>query len=197
MNSTVEIFNKNKGYGYLKDLKEKGIHTDTIKKLLDDKIIEKTKPGLYKLVDMSTSAQQGMIDVCMAMPKAVICLHSALSYYEWTTTVPSSIMVTLPRGNKPVKIYYPPIQVFYFSEKNYSTGINRIDSDFGVISIYDAEKTIVDCFRFRKKLGEDIAIEGLKNYLSQPGYDLNKIIKYAKDARMYNVIKPYLEAYTI
>lgn len=195
MKSALRIFKNNKGYAYLKELKKEGIHTDTIKRLLDDNLIEKVKPGLYKLVDMPVSAQQGMIDVCMAMPKAVICLHSALSYYELTTTVPGTVMTALPFGIKPVKLYYPPIQVFNFTEKNYTTGRDEIKLDFGVIRIYDIEKTIVDCFRFRNKLGEDAAREGLKNYLSQPHYNLNKLIRYAKNGRAYSIIKPYIEAW--
>ncbi|MCD4664333.1 MAG: hypothetical protein K8R68_03615 [Bacteroidales bacterium] len=195
MNSVIEIFKQHNGYAYLKELKERGIHTDTTRKLLKEEIIEKVKPGLYRLVNMPITAQQGMIDVGMAMPRAVVCLHSALSFYEMTTTVPSLIMVALRRGDKPVKILYPPIQVFFFSEKNYSSGIDEFKTKFGTIRIFNIEKTIVDCFRFRKKLGEDIALEGLKNYLSNPDYNIHRILKYAKDGRMSNIIRPYLEAY--
>jgi predicted transcriptional regulator of viral defense system len=197
MNIVRNIFKKNNGYAYLKELKKRGVHTKTIKKMFADGIIEKVKPGLYKLVDMPIAAQQGMIDVCIAMPKAVVCLFSALSYYEMTTTVPSSVMVALPRGNKPVAILYPPTRVFYFSGKNYVSGIEMIETGFGTIRIYDIEKTIVDCFRFRKKLGDDVALEGLKNYLDKPDYNIQKVLNYAKQGRMYNIMKPYLEAYMI
>ena len=195
MNSVIEIFEKHNGYAYLKELKERGIHTDTTRKLLKEEIIEKVKPGLYRLVNMPITAQQGMIDVGMAMPRAVVCLHSALSFYEMTTTVPSLIMVALRRGDKPVKILYPPIQVFLFSKKNYTSGIDKFKTKFGTIRIFNIEKTIVDCFRFRKKLGEDIAREGLKNYLSNPDYNIHRILQYAKNGRMSNIIRPYLEAY--
>jgi len=197
MYEILDIFKSQKGYAFLKTLKQQGVHVDQIRKLLNDGIIEKVKPGLYKLVDMPISAQQGMIDLCLAMPKAVICLHSALSYYELTTTVPGIVMVALPRESKPVKIFFPPFQVFRFSDQYYSPGIEQVKTDFGVIRIYDVEKTIVDCFRFRKKLGEDVSREGLKNYLSQPNYDLNKLIRYAKTGRAYQIMKPYLEALMI
>jgi len=195
MNNIRNIFEKNNGYAYLKELKKRGVHTKTIKKMFADGIIEKVKPGLYKLVDMPIAAQQGMIDVCIAMPMAVVCLFSALSYYEMTTTVPSSVMVALPRGSKPATILYPPTRVFYFSGKNYASGIDMIETGFGTIRIYDIEKTIVDCFRFRKKLGDDVALEGLKNYLDKPDYNIHKVLNYAKQGRMYNIMKPYLEAY--
>lgn len=195
MKSIHKIFNENRGYAYLRDLKKRGIHTDTIKKQLDEGIIEKVKPGLYKLADKEISAEQGMIDVCIAMPKAVVCLHSALSYYELTTTVPSVIMVALPRGIKPVKLYYPPIKVFHFSNKNHISGIKLVETPFGNFRIYDVEKTIVDCFRFRNKLGEDVAIEGLRNYFSTYNYHVNKIVKYAKEGRIFSIMEPYLKAY--
>jgi predicted transcriptional regulator of viral defense system len=162
---------------------------------MDDQVIEKVKPGLYKLTDMPIISEQSMIDINMAMPRSVICLHSALSYYELTTTVPSVIMVALTRGNKPVKILYPPIKVFYFSHNNFVIGIEEKNTEYGTFRIYDVEKTIVDCFRYRKRLGEDIALEGLKNYLSKPNFKMNKILDYAKEGRMYNVIKPYIEAF--
>jgi len=197
MNEILDIFRSHKGYAFLKTLKQKGVHVDQIRKLLNDGIIEKIKPGLYKLVDIPISAQQGMIDICLAMPRAVICLHSALSYYELTTTVPVIIMAALPRNSKPVKIFYPPVQVFKFSDQYYYHGIKKVNTEFGTLRIYDIEKTLVDCFRFRKKLGEDVAREGLKNYLSQSNYDLNKLIQYAKKGRAYQIMKPYLEALII
>jgi predicted transcriptional regulator of viral defense system len=194
MNKILDIFENQNGYAFLRTLKQNGFHVDQIRKLLNEGTIEKVKPGLYKLVDMPISAQQGMIDICLAMPKAVICLHSALSYYELTTSVPAIIMIALLRDSKPAKIFYPPIQVFHFSDQYYYAGIEQIKTEFGSLRIYEVEKTIVDCFRFRRKLGEDVAREGLRNYLSQPNYDLNKLIRYAKTGRAYHIMKPYIEA---
>ena len=137
---------------------------------------------------------QSMIDVCMAMPKAVVCLHSALSYYNLTTTLPSLVMAAISRESKPVKIEYPPVDVFYFSVQNYQTGIDEIYEKTGKFKIYNIEKTIIDCFRYRNKLGEDTALEGLRNYLKRKNYNINKLLEYAKIGRMTNIIKPYIEA---
>ncbi len=194
MQNVIEIFKKHDGYAYLKDLKAQGIHTDTVRKLLNEGKIEKIKPGLYRLTDFTVTAYQGFMDVCMAMPKAVICLHSALSYYELTTTVPPIVMVAVPRDAKAARIQYPPVKVFYFSPSNYEMGIKNIQMDMGHFRIYDMEKTIVDCFRYRNRLGEDVAVEGLKNYLNKKEANLNKLFSYARKGRMYRVIKPYVEA---
>lgn len=194
MENALQIFRDQYGYAYLKDLKSRGVHTDTIRRLLAQGVIEKIKPGLYRLADMPLISGQGMIDVCMSIPKAVVCLHSALSYYELTTTVPSLIMIALRRDQKPAKIKYPPIRVFYFSAPNYSAGIREIKTNTGIFRVYDVEKTVVDCFRYRNKLGEDIALEGLKNYLSGRNYNLNLLFKYAEIGRMSNIIRPYVES---
>lgn len=194
MEKVIRIFKNHFGYAYLKDLKKKGVHTDSVRKLVQQNIIEKIKPGLYKLVDMPMLANQGMIDVCMAMPKGVICLHSALSYYELTTSLPDRVMVALTRSQKPSRVDYPPVQIFYFSGKNSITGIRTIKTDSGIFKIYEVEKTMIDCFRYRNKLGLDIATEGLKNYLKSRKYNLVKLTGFAKAGRMYKIMKPYIEA---
>ena len=194
MDKVLNIFKNQYGYAYLKDLKNEGIHTDKIRKLVQQGVIEKVKSGLYKLVDMPMLANQGMIDICMAMPKAVICLHSSLSYYELTTTAPERIMIALPREEKPAKVQYPPVQVFYFSDTNYRSGVEEKKTASGIFKIYNIEKTIVDCFRYRNKLGLDVAREGLRNYIKKSDYDLNKLIRIAKSGRIYTIIRPYLEA---
>jgi predicted transcriptional regulator of viral defense system len=194
MQRIIDLFEKNQGYAQLKTLKQAGIHTDKIRELLNGGIIERVKPGLYKLVDMPVVAEQSMIDLCMAMPLAVVCLHSALSYYELTTTVPSFVMIALPRGSKPTKIAYPPFKVYHFSERNYEPGVEKKDTEQGRFRIYNREKTIVDCFRYRKRLGEDVALEGLRNYLSARGANINTLVSYARKGRMDNVMRPYIEA---
>jgi len=188
------IFKNHGGYAYLRDLKDAGVHTDTIRENLRNGIIEKIKPGLYKWVDMPLLTEQSMISACLAMPQAIICLHSALSYYELTTTLPSEIMIALPFGIKPTKFFYPPVWVFHFKDYLYSLGATTINTDNGSFRVYDAEKTIIDCFRFRRKLGLDVAMEGLKEYLRRSDANINKLTQYAQKARIYAVVTPYIEA---
>ena len=195
MDSIIKIFLDNFGYAYLKDLKTHKIHSDTIRRMIDEGKIEKIKAGLYKLSDMPLKSNQVMIDINMAMPKAVVCLHSALAYYELTTAVPDRIMVALSRTEKPARFTYPPTQVFYFSINNYETGKKVVKTLNGNFQIYSNEKTIVDCFRYRNKLGKDVAIEGLRNYFDNKNYDVNKLINFAKQGRMFKVMNPYVESF--
>jgi len=77
--------------------------------------------------------------------------------------------------------------------KNHRVGIEEMQTEIGSFRIYNREKTIVDCFRYRNKLGLDLAIEGLKNYLATFEHDTGKLIEYARFGRMFNVMKPYLD----
>jgi predicted transcriptional regulator of viral defense system len=194
LNKILDTFHNHYGYATLQDLKKAGVHTDSIRKLVNEKVIEKVKPGLYKLVEMPIVAHQGFIDVCLAIPNSVICLLSALSYFELTTFVPSIVMAAIPRSSKPTKIIYPPVQIYHFSDVNYSEYIEEISESTGVFRIYSIEKTIIDCFRYRNKLGEDMAVEGLKNYLALKNMSIPQLHACAEKARMWNIIRPYVTA---
>ena len=194
MEKIIRIFESHYGYAYLQELKRQGVHTDSIRNLLKDNVIKKVKPGLYKLADIPIVAHQNMIEICLVIPKAVVCLHSALSFYELTTTNPSRVMVAIPRESKPGKNYYRPADIFYFSSKNYCSGIDIKTEKTGSFRIYNIEKTLVDCFRYRHKTGLDVAVEGLKNYIRSNNYDLQTLFDYARKGKMMNVIKPYFEA---
>jgi predicted transcriptional regulator of viral defense system len=193
MDKAIQYFKNTHGYARLKDLKNNRIHTDTIRKLLKRGIIVKVKPGLYKLSETPQTPQTEMVEICLSMPLAVVCLHSALRYHGLTGLGPSQLMVALPRESKPMKRLPEQVKVYFFAGKNHRVGIEEIQSDAGTFRIYNPEKTIVDCFRYRHKLGLDIPIEGLKNYMARFEHDTGKLIEYARFGRMFNVMKPYLD----
>lgn len=196
MQKILDIFQQQGGYARMKDLKAASVQPRDIKHLLELGEIEKVKPGLYKLAGMAETdgIPQSFIDVCNAMPRGVICLLSALSYYDFTTFIPPEIYVALPNHEKPARMEYPPTRVFYFRDNNYKNGINFIQTSAGIVRIYDKEKTICDVFRMRNSLGEDVALEGLKNYLRTRSFNINKILKYAQIGRIKNTIIPYIKA---
>lgn len=194
MERLIEFFKGHKGYARMKDLKLSQIHTREIAKALSDRKIEKIKRGLYKMVEYSWAEHSGFIDICRANKSAVICLASALEYYNLTTFNPSEITVAVPHNTDRFRLEYPPIKVFYFRHAFYSTGIDSVVMKHGTIRIYNREKTICDMFRYRKKLGEDIALEGLKNYLHLSGANINTLRKYAEICQVKTVMIPYVKA---
>jgi predicted transcriptional regulator of viral defense system len=194
MDKLVKFFKQNKGYARSKDLVAAGIYTRNIAKALADDVISKIKPGLYKLSNYDVRENSGLVDVCNANPSIVICLISALEYYGMTLQNPSVIYAAIPNSGRKITLSYPPVNFFYFSKRLHELGIIKAAAAGGAIRVYELEKTICDLFRFRKKIGEDIAIEGLKNYIRKNKYDIGKLLDYAAKCRVKNIITPYLKA---
>ena len=178
----------------MKDMKASGFQTRDIRNLLKADRIVKVKPGVYRLADAQPGESSGLVEVCLAMPKAVICLSSALVFHDLTTFVPTAITYAIPRSDKPVKLVHPSTEPYFFSEAQYKTGVEHRETKFGDIRLYGMEKTICDCFRFRNKLGEDIALEGLKEYLRRRNRDLNKLMKLAEVCRVERIVSQYVKA---
>jgi len=187
----------NFGYCRMKQLKEQGIHTRDIAKAVHQRIIEKVKPGLYKLVNYPWDENSNFIDIAKAKKNAVICLVSALSYYELSTINPINISVAVPLNTDKFEIDFPPVKVFYFPDNLFKIGIEKIHTEIGSFQIYNREKTICDMFRYRKKLGEDLALEGLRNYLKRKDARINKLWEYAIKCRVKTIMHPYIKAMVV
>jgi predicted transcriptional regulator of viral defense system len=188
------FFKQHKGYARLRDVRNAMVHPREMTQAVNEGEVEKVKPGLYKLVNYNWDENNSMIDVCQSNKTAVICLLSALAYYELTTFNPSEITVAVPNNTPKFKLDYPPIQIYYFSDSFYPLGIEEIKLKHGIMRIYNKEKTICDMFRYRKKVGEDLALEGLKNYLQLKEANINKLLEYSEKCKVKTIIMPYLKA---
>ena len=189
-----KVFKKHKGFARTKDILAAGIHTRNIKRIREKEQVVQVKRGLYRLADIPLISNQGFVDLARAVPGGVICLLSALSYYELTTFNPSVIAMAICRGSRKPKINYPPVEFYHFSKKQFEAGINKIKIKGHEIRIYNPEKTICDCFRYRNKLGLDIAKEGLSEYLKRKGRDLEKLLEYAEICRIKPLLQTWLNA---
>ncbi|GAB1348146.1 hypothetical protein MASR1M107_03570 [Ignavibacteriales bacterium] len=190
----VELFNLNNGYATMAYLKQNRVHTSEINLAMQNGIIEKVKPGLYKLLDFPWDENSSYIDIYRSNKKAVICLASAAEYYYLTVFNPAKVAVAIPRNSKFNKLLSLPTRIYYFSEKYYNNEIIEISSNGGKFLIYSMEKTVADLFRYRTKIGDDIVIEVLKNYLKRPERNINRLLKIAKNNGAYKAILPYLTA---
>ena len=193
MDKLITFFQQHSGYARMKDLKASGIHTRTIARAVKEENIEKIKPGLYKLVKFPWDEHSGFVDVCMYNKKSVICLASALEYYDLTTYLSAEIQVAVPHNTDRFELEYPPVKIYYFSDKYYSKDIKEVRTNQGTFRIYQKEKSICDIFRYQNKIGEDIALESLKNYMKQKDSDLSKLQHTARDMQIENIINPYLK----
>ena len=186
-----KIFSTRNGFARTKDILAAGIHRRDIRIMREEGKIIRIKRGFYRLAEIPLISNQGFIDLARAVPKGVICLLSALSYYELTTFNPSIISMAICRGSREPKIEYPPVEFYHFSKKQFEAGINEIKIRGHKIRIYCPEKTICDCFRYRNKLGLNMAKEGLSEYLKGKDRNLERLLEYAEICR----IKPLLETW--
>ncbi len=130
----------------------------------------------------------------MKVPKGVICLVSALSFHHLTTQIPHQVYMALPIEAEKPRLEYPPSRFFWLSPKVYSAGIEIHNLGDIQVKIYSAEKTIADCFKFRNKIGMDVALEALREYRKREGFNIGTLLHYSRVDRIEGVIKPYLEA---
>jgi predicted transcriptional regulator of viral defense system len=136
------------------------------------------------------------IDIELIVPNGVLCLFSAWFYYELTTTIPHSYYIAIEKKRKIVLPDYPPIVLYYWQKNQYDLGISTYTKDGISIKIYDIEKSVCDAVKFRNKVGMDIAIEVVRNYVRRKDRNFDKITKYARQMRietiMQNMIMPML-----
>lgn len=150
--------------------------------------------GIYRLSESQPLGNPDLVQISLRVPRAVVCLISALYFHELTTQIPHQVYFALPRDVKTPKIEYPPIRVFHFSQEPYQAGIVEHEVDGVKVKIYDCEKTIADCFKFREKIGMDVTLEALKDYIKQPKMNVSLLLKYARVNRVEKIMRPYIEA---
>ncbi len=195
MKNIVKIFRKNNGYSRMKELRDAGIQTRDIAEAVKESIIEKVKPGLYKLIDYPWDEHSSFADVCNSNRKAVICLLSAASYFELITFNTSEVYVAVPNNTDKYYLKYPPIKVYFFADSYYGYGIETFQTKSGTIRIYNMEKTIGDLFRYVNKIGEDMALESLKEYLkNKKRMNLPKLLEYSEICGVKKKIEPMIKA---
>ncbi|MBN2050733.1 MAG: type IV toxin-antitoxin system AbiEi family antitoxin domain-containing protein [Spirochaetales bacterium] len=188
----LDIFMKNSGYARTKEILDQGIHNIYLKELEKEGIIQKVKHGLYSLTDHEN--YNSMHEALLAVSNAIICMGSALAYYDLTTWNPTEVHLAIRHGRKIVLPVYPPIQLYHFSGKFFETGQTTIALESGHrIRIYDKEKTICDIVRYRNRIGIDIMKEALNEYVKQKDINLNKLYTYAGDLNIRSVLDTYLE----
>jgi len=171
-----------------------GIHPRTIYAMRDQGVIERMGRGMYRFADMPTLGNPDLATVALKFPKGVICLISALSYHELTTEIPHEIYLALPRGTEPPRLDYPPLRIFWFSGPAFAEGIEQHDVDGIPVKVYNPEKTLADCFKYRNKIGLDVVLEALKFYRQRKRFQADSLMQYARICRVEKVMRPYLEA---
>jgi predicted transcriptional regulator of viral defense system len=189
-----KIFRDRGGVLTTKEALGAGIHPSILYEMHRVGIIEKLSRGLYRLSDLPPLGNPDFVSVAIKIPQGVITLVSALAFHEITTQIPHEIYIALKRGTEPPRLKYPPIRIFWFTGDAFSDGIEQYDVDGTLVKIYRPEKTIADCFKYRNKIGLDVALEALKLYRERIGFKVDDLMHFARVCRVEKVMRPYLEA---
>jgi len=171
-----------------------GIHPRTLYAMRDAGLLETLSRGVYRLAGAEPLANPDLVTVGVRVPKGVVCLISALAFHDLTTQIPHAVYLAIARGSEPPRVAYPPVDLFWFGGKAYSEGVEVHELDGVPVRIYGAEKTLADSFKYRNKIGLDVAIEALRAYVERGNIDIGEITRCARICRVANVMRPYLEA---
>ena len=171
-----------------------GFHPDSLSSQVKDGKVEKIARGLYRLSSHEFVSHPDLVTVSLQSPRGVICLLSALAFHEATHEIPRHVYVAIPRSSRSYKITYPPVRFYRFAQKAWEAGIEEHETDGCKIKVYSLAKTIADCYKFRNKIGVNVAREALRTAITEKGAKPVEIMQYAKICRVHNIIKPVLEA---
>ena len=189
----VEIARK-KGLLRPRDLAEVGIPRQYLRMAHDQGLVQRVARGLYRIPDAMMSENASLAEVCKRAPSGVICLISALSFHELTTQIPHFVYLAIEEKAHAPLIETVEVRCYRFSGSAFTQGIEKHDADGVEIRVYCAAKTVADCFKYRNKIGLDVAIEALRDCLSQRKTAIDDLVRYGRICRVEKVMKPYLEA---
>jgi predicted transcriptional regulator of viral defense system len=192
--SLVELFKRCGGVAQYPDIKKAGFHNDTLQTLIAAGRIKKIGRSVYRLTEMDDLVNPDLVLAAIGAPKGVVCLISALYFYEVTDEIPRHVDLAILRGAHANKINHPPVKYYRFTQDAWQAGIEVRKIVGQQVRIYSLAKTIADCFKFRNKIGFDVALKALKTALSEKKVSPKEIMMYAKTCRVVKVIQPILES---
>jgi predicted transcriptional regulator of viral defense system len=177
-----------------RDLRPYGISPMYLSALCDEGRITRLARGLYRLPDADITEHHTLAQACKRVPQGVVCLLSALLFHSLTTESPFKVWMAIEMKSRLPRITYPALRFFRFSGAALNAGIETHLIEGVPVRVYSPAKTVVDCFKYRNKIGLDVAIAALRDCRRQHMCTNDDLWQYAKLCRVSNVMWPYLEA---
>ncbi|MCY3024587.1 MAG: type IV toxin-antitoxin system AbiEi family antitoxin domain-containing protein [Planctomycetota bacterium] len=177
-----------------RDALQRGIHPEYLRRLAVEGSLIRTGRGLYILANAPLSVHHSLAEACKRVPRGVVCLLSALRFHEIGTQNPAQVWLAIPRQDRVPRVGYPPLHVSRFSGPAMTEGIVEHHVDGVTVRVFSPAKTVVDCFRYRNRIGLDAALEALRDCRRLRKATSDDLWRYAAACRMTRVMKPYLEA---
>jgi predicted transcriptional regulator of viral defense system len=176
-----------------RDLDSAGVGREALRPLLKRGVLTRVGRGLYTAPDADASGHRSLAEVAKTVPNGIVCLLSALRYHELTTQAPSEVWLAIDvHGWKPRNTPFP-VRIVYGSGPALTEGVESHRIDGVPVRIYSAAKTVADCFKYRNKIGPEVAVEALKDYLRRHRRGADALWHFAKICRVSNVMRPYME----
>jgi predicted transcriptional regulator of viral defense system len=177
-----------------KDLQAKGIHRNYLQRLEEQGVLVRSARGIYTSTLAEITQNHSLVEAAKRVPHGVVCLLSALSFYELTTQAPFEVWLAIPQKARAPKEAMLPLRIVYMSGQALESGLVEHEIEGVRVRVYAPAKTVVDCFKFRHQIGLDVAIEALRESWQARRCTIDEIWHYAKICRMQKVMRPYLES---
>ncbi|MDR3691809.1 MAG: hypothetical protein P4L46_20685 [Fimbriimonas sp.] len=186
-------FVRRHGVTRARELTAEGFHSQEVTRLVAAQKLERFGRGLYAVPQHELTPWHDLAEISKAMPLAVVNLISALAYHQIGTQLPYQTWVALPAGAWKPKTN-PRLRLTHLTEPYYSEGVEEHEVEGVRVKIYNAAKTVADCFRMRSKVGYDVAVEALREGWRERKFTAEELMHYAKIDRVDKVMRPYIEA---
>jgi predicted transcriptional regulator of viral defense system len=177
-----------------RDLAARSIPRTYLKRLEQRGLLVKETRGLYKLPDAEVTENHSLAEACKRVPRGVVCLLSALQFHRLTTQAPSEVWLALERRARAPRERGQPLRLVRMSGRALTEGIEDHRIEGVAVKVYKPAKTVADCFKYRNKIGLDVALEALRDYRQKHRSGMDELWRFAKVCRVERVMRPYLEA---
>ncbi len=190
----ADVFRQAGGTLKTREAVQRGVHHSTLYGMRDSGILEQLTRGVYRLAELHAPSRYDVVAVAERVPGAVLCLVSALDFHEIGTQIPSAVNIAIgPKDRRP-RLEYPPIRVYRMSGDALTGGVEHHSIDGTDVTVFNPAKTVADCFKFRNKVGLDVALEALRETLRYRKATRDEIMRYATIDRVSKIVRPYIEA---
>jgi predicted transcriptional regulator of viral defense system len=176
------------------ELEAHGIPRGQLYRLVRKGLVERQARGIYAASEHPVTAEHTLAQVAKQVPGGVFCLLTALRFHELTTQAPAAVWIALPERARKPKLAHPRLRVTRFSGSALTEGIETHRVEGVEVRIYSAAKTVADCFKYRNKVGIDVAVEALRDFSRRHRGGATDLARYARICRVSRVMQPYLDA---
>jgi predicted transcriptional regulator of viral defense system len=176
------------------DLEAQGISRMRLYDLLRKGLVMRQARGVYMVSRAGFTAEHTLAHVATRVPAAIFCLLTALRFHGLTTQSPAEVWIALPEKSRKPRLDYPRLRVARFSGAALSEGIEIHRVEGVEIHVYSSAKTVADCFKYRNKIGIDVAVEALRDFSRRHREGATELARFARICRVTRVMQPYLDA---